>query len=101
MSSHVDVYLYLESNRDVVVGYIDSNHTGYLDKRISLLYIFTIGSCAISWKATLQYTVALSTTEAEHMAIANAYKEAIWLKDLHVLKTTTDICDNQSAIFLT
>ncbi|PHT55803.1 hypothetical protein CQW23_04289 [Capsicum baccatum] len=36
----------------------------------------------ISWKATLQTTVALSTTEAEYMAIIEAFKEAIWLKGL-------------------
>ena len=43
-------------------------------------YVFTIGGCAISWKATLQSTVALSTIEAEYMAVIKACKEALWLK---------------------
>ncbi|KAG8501536.1 hypothetical protein CXB51_004015 [Gossypium anomalum] len=43
---------------------------------------FTIGGCVISWKAILQTTVALSTTEAEYMEITEACKEAIWLKGL-------------------
>ncbi|KAG8503721.1 hypothetical protein CXB51_001724 [Gossypium anomalum] len=78
-----------------------------LDRRRSLTgYVFTIGGCAISWKATLQITVALSTTEAEYMAITEACKEAIWLKGLFSefnedLQISTVFCDSQSAIFLT
>ncbi|KAG8492340.1 hypothetical protein CXB51_009634 [Gossypium anomalum] len=78
-----------------------------LDRRRSLLgYVFTIGGCPISWKVTLQTTVALSTNEAEYMAIIEACKEAIWLKGLFSelnedLQITTVFCDSQSAIFLT
>ena len=36
----------------------------------------------ISWKATLQSTVALSTIEAELIAVIEACKEALWLKGL-------------------
>ncbi|CAD6258513.1 unnamed protein product [Miscanthus lutarioriparius] len=51
-------------------------------KRRSLTgYVFTVGSCAVSWRATLQSVVALSTTEAEYMAICEACKELIWLKE--------------------
>ena len=39
--------------------------------------MFTIGGCAISWKATLQPTVALSTIEVEYMAVTKACKEAL------------------------
>nr|GEU38534.1 retrovirus-related Pol polyprotein from transposon TNT 1-94 [Tanacetum cinerariifolium] len=38
--------------------------------------------CVVSWKATLQHVVALSTTEAEYMALTEAVKEAIWLMGL-------------------
>ncbi|PHT29634.1 hypothetical protein CQW23_30766 [Capsicum baccatum] len=43
-------------------------------------YVFTIGGCNKSWKATLQTTVALSTTETEYMAITEALMKAIWLE---------------------
>ncbi|KAG8496862.1 hypothetical protein CXB51_008020 [Gossypium anomalum] len=93
--------------KDGVIGYVDADFAGGLDRIRSLTgYVFTIGGCAISWKATLQTTVALSTTEAEYMAITEAYKEAIWLKGLFSelnedLQISTVFCDSQSAIFLT
>ncbi|KAG8501095.1 hypothetical protein CXB51_003175 [Gossypium anomalum] len=85
--------------RDGVIRYIDANFTGDLDKRRSLTgYVFTNEGCAISWKATLQTTVALSTSEAEYMAITEACKEAIWLKGLlselnEDLQISTLFCD--------
>ncbi|GKA32620.1 ALP1-like protein [Tanacetum coccineum] len=35
--------------------------------------------CVVSWEATLQYVVALSTTEVEYMALTEAMKEAMCL----------------------
>ncbi|KAG8497793.1 hypothetical protein CXB51_007423 [Gossypium anomalum] len=93
--------------KDGVIGYVDVDFTGDLDRRRSLTgYVFTIEGCVISWKAILQTTVALSTTEAEHMAITEACKEAIWLKGLFSelnkdLQISTVFCDSQNAIFLT
>ncbi|KAF3670404.1 hypothetical protein FXO38_07101 [Capsicum annuum] len=61
-----------------VIGYVDFDFARDLGKKRSLIgYVFTIGGCAISWKATLQTIVALSTNETEYMAITEACKEAI------------------------
>ncbi|KAF3636625.1 hypothetical protein FXO37_25365, partial [Capsicum annuum] len=50
----VDICLQFGRNRDGVIGYADSNFVGDRDKRSSLTgYVFTVGSCAISWKVTL------------------------------------------------
>ena len=66
-----------------VIGYVDSDFAGDLDRRRSLTgYVFTFASGAISWKAALQSKAVLSTTEAEYMAATEAVKEAIWLTGL-------------------
>ncbi|RVW33033.1 Retrovirus-related Pol polyprotein from transposon TNT 1-94 [Vitis vinifera] len=64
-----------------LVGFTDSDHGGDLMKRRSLTYyIFTLFGCAISWRASLQPTVALSTTEAEYMSLTEGVKE----EDKHI-----------------
>ncbi|PHT68702.1 hypothetical protein T459_28189 [Capsicum annuum] len=45
----VDVCLQFGRNRDGVIGYVDSDIAGDLDKRRFLIaYVFTIDGCAIS-----------------------------------------------------
>ncbi|KAE8698224.1 pentatricopeptide repeat-containing protein [Hibiscus syriacus] len=89
-----------------VVGYCDSDYAGDLDKRRSTTgYVFTFAKAPVSWKSTLQSTVALSTTEAEYMAVTEAVKEAIWLQgllgELRMEQKHIKVhCDSQSAIHL-
>ena len=59
----------------------------------------------MSWKSKLRDRVALSTTEAEYIAISEAAKEMIWLKNfLNELGKEQDdapmFSDSQSAISL-
>ncbi|KAH9679091.1 protein kinase domain-containing protein [Citrus sinensis] len=65
----VDVGLLFERDDTLgqgVIGYVDSDYAGDLDKRRSTTrYVFTFAGGPISWKSTLQSTVALSTTEAD------------------------------------
>ncbi|KAH9687281.1 hypothetical protein KPL70_014707 [Citrus sinensis] len=90
-----------------VIGYVDSDYAGGLDKRRSTTeYVFTFAGGPISWKSTLQSIIALSTTEAEYMAITEAVKEAIWLQglleNLGLAQEHINVyCDSQSAIHLT
>jgi hypothetical protein len=89
-----------------LVGYVDSDFADDLDRRRSLTgYVFTIGGCAVSWRACLQPTVAQSTTEVGYITVCDACKEAVWLKGLYVeLSGDTSyidlFCDSQSAIYL-
>ena len=103
----VEVGLVFEQkDSQYLVGYCDSDYVGDLDKRRSTSgYVFTITNAPVSWKSTLQSTVALSTTEAEYMTITEADKEAIWLqgllRELGIgQEEITIFCDSQSAIQL-
>ena len=95
-----------ELKGEALVGYCDSDLTGNIDNMKSQTgYIFTLFGGAISWKSTLQSVVALSTTEAEYMAITAAVKESFWLRgiagEFGVEQRTIPIgCDNSGAISL-
>jgi len=43
-------------------------------------YVFKVYGGTVAWKSRRQPTVALSTTEAEYMASADAARQAIWLR---------------------
>ena len=65
-----------------------------------------IGIGAVSWSAKKQRVMALSTLEAEYMAMFEAVREAIWmiklLRELGVnVKFIKMFADNQGAIALT
>jgi ATP-binding cassette subfamily B (MDR/TAP) protein 1 len=98
------VRLQFGKSGDGIVGFVDSDCAGDLDKRRSLTgYVFTIGGCVVSWKAILHSTVAWSTIEAEYMAIAEACREATWLRGLYNelggdISCITIFCDSQSDI---
>ena len=98
-----DVGLFYDRGSDIsssVIGYFDSHYTNDLDKRRSLTdFVFTLSRCAISWKVTLQSTVALSTTEAKYLVAVEVVKEAIGLRglvsDLGLQQDETVVfCDN-------
>lgn len=90
--------------RDPLQGYVDSDYAANLDSRKSLTgYVFTLYGTTISWRSMLLSVVALSTTEAEYIAMTEAVKEAMWLKgilkDFGVLQKAVVVhCDNQSTI---
>ncbi|GKB32418.1 retrotransposon protein, putative, ty1-copia subclass, partial [Tanacetum coccineum] len=89
-----------------VIGFVDSDHAKDPDKVRSITgNTILVQGFVVSWKATLQHVVALSTTKAEYMALTEAVKEAIWLRGLlEELGVELNIvavnCDNQGAIHL-
>ena len=82
----MDVGLIFQKNEKTgqdCIGYVDSDYARDLDKRRSTSgYVFTLAGAPVCWRCTLQSTVALSTTEAEYMAVTEAVKEALWLRGL-------------------
>lgn len=75
-------------------------------RRSTTKYLFTLAGGLISALSKRQYSVNLSSTEAEYIAYCEATKEAVWLR-LHLkelgqprLEPTILHCDNNSAILL-
>lgn len=101
-----DMCLCFCGNTCQVSGFVDSDYAGDLDRRRSTTgYVFNIHGAPVSWRSMLQATVALSTTEAEYMAMAEGVKEALWLwgllGDLGIEQDCVNLwCDSQSAIHL-
>jgi len=90
-----------------LVGWSDSDYASDLGGRRSRTgYVFLLNGAAVSWKSQRQQTVALSTAEAEYMALTAATQEAMFLKQLmHELhqgpgSPITIHEDNQSCIAL-
>ena len=74
--------VYQKSDQDLT-AFVDADFAGDIRNRKSFSgWIFKLGNCAISWESKKQCTVALSTTEAEYMALSECCKEAIYLKRL-------------------
>lgn len=65
-----------------VLDFVYSDFAVNLEKRRSIIgYVFTMYGKAMSWKASLQSVVALSTTEAEYIVFTKVVKTK-WLKGL-------------------
>ena len=80
---------------------------GDKDKRLSVTgFCIYIYGCLVSWKSHGQKTVALSSTEAEYIAISELCAEILLIKSiLEFLKIEIKLpiivhCDNIGAIYL-
>ncbi|EOY34202.1 Uncharacterized protein TCM_041944 [Theobroma cacao] len=91
----IEVGLVCEGGANIsrnVVGFSKSDFASDLDsKRSRMGYMFTFSRSAISWKVV----VALFTTEVKYMAVTEAVKEALWLRDL-----VSDLCFGQESRLL-
>jgi hypothetical protein len=66
-----------------VVGYSDADYAGDRDNRRSTSgYVFMLAGSPITWASKKQTSVALSTCEAEYMALCKSTTEGMWLRKL-------------------
>ena len=72
---------YGRNNKDIrPIGYVDADYGGDLDNcRSCSRHIFVQAGGLTSWGTQYQPTVALSTTEAEYMALTRAMKQILWM----------------------
>jgi hypothetical protein len=70
-------------NGGELIGYSDASFADDLATRKSTgAYIFMLNGGPISWSSKRQSVVALSSTEAEYIALSDAAREAAWLRQL-------------------
>ena len=88
-----------------LVGYSDADWAGYRDDRRSTSgYIYLLSGSAVTWACRKQPSVALSTVEAEYIALSLATQEVTWLRYLleeigdNIKGATLINEDNQGAI---
>lgn len=64
------------------IGYCDSDYGGDLGDRKSVSgFVFMLNGGPINWKSKKQSVVALSTAEAEYMALSLTAKHALWIRN--------------------
>lgn len=88
-----------------LVGYCDADWAGeILPRRSTCGALVQLGSSVIDWRTLKQKCVALSSTEAEHLAISELCKKVLWLRTLlselgfEDNEPTTVFSNNQGAL---
>ena len=72
-----------ENDDMVLEAFADSDHAGETDSRKSTSgVVLTLNGSPVSWFSRLQKCVSLSTTQSEHVSMAEATKEIMWTRDL-------------------
>lgn len=97
--------LLYERKASECIGYSDADWGGSIEDRKSTSgYTFQWSGATISWSSKKQSCVALSTAEAEYVALSAAVQEALWIRQLLSDLMTGGVNqiqmmeDNQSAI---
>lgn len=92
---------------EYLTGFVDSDWGGSegTDRKSTTGYLFQLyENCTVCWNTKRQASVAVSSTEAEYMALFEAVKEALWLKSLatsiniNILKPIVIYEDNNGCI---
>ena len=117
MNKAKQIICYLRSSPDLSLVFDDSSDKGIIafcnsdwasDKikhKSQTGYFFQLAGASISWQSCAQKTIALSSTEAEYMALCDCCKQAKWIKTL-LSKLGINVRhipvngDNQGSIFL-
>jgi len=98
--------LYRKDGGDALIAYSDADWGGSSDRKSITGYLCKVYGNTVCWTTKKQPTVALSTTEAEYVALAMTSTELLWLKNILIdmgvsWKQPIKIYeDNQSVIHL-
>jgi len=89
-----------------LLAYANADWANDSDRRSTTGYLVQIYDATVTWVTRKQFTIALSSTESEYVALATAASDVIWFKKLlcdlriNCEKPITVFEDNQSCIHL-
>jgi hypothetical protein len=63
-------------------GYADAAYANTDNFKLTSGYVFLMGGGAVTWRSKKQTMIALSSTEAEYVALCEAGHKACWLRNL-------------------
>ena len=66
----------------IITGYADADWGGDNDRKSTTGFLIEVYGNPVCWVTKKQSTVALSSTEAEYVALATASTEAVWTRNL-------------------
>ena len=97
-----------KSAESAPIAFTDSDWASDEDNRRSQTgYFIKIADAVVVWNSHKQTTIALSSTEAEYMALCDCCKQVIWVQNLFnelgvkfVKHTTSIVGDNQGSLFI-
>ena len=87
-----------------ITAFVDSDWAGCIDTRRSTMgYVIHVANGPVSWKSKLMKTLALSSCEAEFMALTEVCRELMWMcrffDEVGIDYEVPEIyCDSSSAI---
>jgi hypothetical protein len=89
-----------------LIEYSDSDYAGCkVDRKSTFGCCQFLGRSLVSWSSKKQYSVALSTVEAEYISVSNCCAQLLWMKQTLLnygvfFKNVPLMCDNDSAVKL-
>lgn len=106
-TANLSLLLGRSDSQSELIGYADANWAeNRVDRKSNSGYVFKYLDGVVSWSCKRQTCVALSSTEAEFIALSEACKEAQWIRrilhdfNLPPSNPTTIFEDNQSCLKL-
>lgn len=105
-SSNEKLFFCRNETEPVLEAFSDSDYANDIgDRKSTSGHILKVFGSTVMWSSKKQQTIALSSTEAEYVAMAAATQDVMWLKGLlNDMKIETDAIpiyeDNQGAIFM-
>ncbi|KAL0404280.1 UNVERIFIED_CONTAM: Retrovirus-related Pol polyprotein from transposon TNT 1-94 [Sesamum radiatum] len=102
-----DLFLIYGGGELILEGYSDASfQSDDDDAKSQSSFVFKLNGGVVAWKSSKQDTTADSTTEAEYIAVSEAVKEAVWMKNYiqelgmvpSIAEPVVIFCDNNGAI---